>query len=46
MDDNIADRVQTINEWITRKVFQYFNKGLFEKDKTLFKVLMATKILI
>lgn len=35
-----------IKSWLTRKVYRYINRGLFEKDKTTFKLMMATKTLI
>jgi len=31
---------------MNRKVYRYINRGLFERDKVTFKLLMATKILI
>ena len=42
----VKDRVQNIKTWLTRKVYRYINRGLFEKDKTTFKLMMATKSLI
>ena len=31
---------------MTRKVYRYINRGLFERDKVTFKLMMALKILI
>jgi dynein heavy chain, axonemal len=42
----VKERVQIIINWLTRKVYRYINRGLFERDKVTFKLLMATKILI
>jgi len=42
----VKDRVANIIEWMTRKVYRYINRGLFEADKTMFKLLMCLKILI
>jgi len=42
----IKDRVGNITAWLTRKVYRYINRGLFERDKVTFKLMMATKILI
>lgn len=35
-----------ITQWLTRKVYRYINRGLFERDKTTFKLMMACRILI
>lgn len=40
------ERVSNIITWMNRRVYRYINRGLFEKDKITFKLLMATKILI
>jgi dynein heavy chain len=40
------ERVERITTWLTRKVYRYINRGLFERDKVMFKLMMATKILI
>lgn len=40
------ERVERIVTWLTRKVYRYINRGLFERDKVMFKLMMATKILI
>merc|ERR1711990_470496 len=40
------ERVEKIVTWLTRKVYRYINRGLFERDKIMFKLMMATKILI
>jgi dynein heavy chain len=42
----VNERVNIIIEWLTRRVYRYINRGLFEKDKITFKLLMSTKILI
>jgi len=40
------ERVNNIIIWMNRKVYRYINRGLFERDKITFKLLMASKILI
>jgi dynein heavy chain len=40
------ERVNNIIIWMNRRVYRYINRGLFERDKITFKLLMATKILI
>lgn len=40
--DRVADIVGTLNY----KVYRYIARGLFEKDKTTFKLMMCMKILI
>lgn len=42
----IKDRVQIITEWLTKTVYRNINRGLFERDKTTFKLMMCFKILI
>jgi len=42
----VKDRVCNITSWLTRRVYRYINRGLFERDKVTFKLMMATKILI
>lgn len=42
----VKDRVQNIIDCLTMKVYRYINRGLFEKDKVTFKLMMALKILI
>jgi dynein heavy chain, axonemal len=42
----IKDRVNNITIELTRKVYRYINRGLFERDKVTFKLMMTTKILI
>jgi dynein heavy chain len=42
----VKDRVQNIILALTKKVYRYINRGLFERDKTTFKLLMTFKILI
>jgi dynein heavy chain len=39
-------RVENIVSCLTMTVYRYINRGLFERDKVMFKLLMATKILI
>jgi dynein heavy chain len=42
----VKDRVQNIINALTKKVYRYINRGLFERDKVTFKLMMAFKILI
>jgi dynein heavy chain len=42
----IKERVQNITNELTRKVYRYINRGLFERDKTTFKLMMCLKVLI
>lgn len=42
----IKDRVHNIATELTRKVYRYINRGLFERDKVTFKLMMTMKILI
>lgn len=42
----VKDRVNNITQWLTRKVYRYVNRGLFERDKITFKLMISTKILI
>lgn len=42
----VKDRVHNIIQWLTRRVYRYINRGLFERDKVTFRLMMATKILI
>ena len=42
----VKDRVANIIQWLTRRVYRYINRGLFECDKITFKLMMATKIMI
>lgn len=42
----VKDRVHNIIEALTMKVYRYINRGLFERDKTTFKLMCAMKILI
>ena len=42
----VKDRVQIIINWLTRRTYRYINRGLFERDKVTFKLMMSTKILI
>lgn len=42
----IKDRVHNITQCLTYKVYRYISRGLFERDKTTFKLMMSTKILI
>jgi dynein heavy chain len=43
---NVKDRVANIIQAMTRKVYRYINRGLFERDKVTFKLMMCFKILI
>jgi len=42
----VKDRVQNIIQALTKKVYRYINRGLFERDKVTFKLMMSFKILI
>jgi dynein heavy chain len=42
----VKERVINIRTELTRRVYRYINRGLFERDKTTFKIMMCTKILI
>jgi dynein heavy chain len=42
----IKDRVHNITSTLTKKVYRYINRGLFERDKVTFKLMMAMKIMI
>jgi dynein heavy chain len=42
----LPDRVENIINEMTYKVYRYVNRGLFEKDKDTFKIMVALKILI
>lgn len=42
----VKDRVNNIIQALTRKVYRYINRGLFERDKVTFKLMMTFKILI
>jgi dynein heavy chain len=42
----IKERVQNITQWLTRRTYRYINRGLYEKDKTTFKLMMSTRIMI
>ena len=42
----IKDRVHNITQCLTYKTYRYINRGLFERDKVTFKLMMSTKILI
>jgi dynein heavy chain len=42
----VKERVLNIRTELTRRVYYYINRGLFERDKTSFKMMMCTKILI
>ncbi|XP_075250106.1 dynein beta chain, ciliary-like isoform X2 [Convolutriloba macropyga] len=47
MDESklLKDRVENLTDSITRQTIVYTTRGLFEKDKFIFKVLVAFKIL-
>ena len=40
------ERVENIVSCLTYKVYRYISRGLFERHKIMFKLMMATKILI
>jgi dynein heavy chain len=42
----VPERVKIIVTWLTRRTYRYVNRGLYEKDKTTFKLMMATRIMI
>mmetsp|Transcript_8591 Transcript_8591/g.9745 ORF Transcript_8591/g.9745 Transcript_8591/m.9745 type:complete len:2884 (-) Transcript_8591:1352-10003(-) len=42
----LKDRVHNIISTLTYKVYRYINRGLFESDKTTFKLMVSLKILI
>jgi len=42
----VKERVKNIEDELTKRVYLYINRGLFERDKTTFKIMMCTKILI
>jgi dynein heavy chain len=42
----VKERVLNIRTELTWRVYRYINRGLFERDKTTFKLMMGTKILI
>ena len=42
----VKDRVANIINCMTYKVYRYINRGLFERDKVTFKLMMCLKILI
>lgn len=35
-----------ITNTLTKKVYRYINRGLFERDKVTFKLMMSMKIMI
>ncbi len=39
-----SKRVDNIIEYLTLFVYKYVNRGLFEKDKNTFKLMMCFKI--
>jgi len=45
-DKLIKQRVENIYEELTWRVYRYISRGLFERDKTTFKIMISTKILI
>ena len=42
----VKDRVQNIIDAMTYKVYRYINRGLFEVDKTMFKLMTCLRIMI
>lgn len=42
----IKERVHNIVELLTMKTYRYINRGLFERDKNTFKLMMCTRIMI
>lgn len=42
----IKERVAHITTTLTEKVYRYINRGLFERDKVTFKLMMSMKIMI
>jgi len=42
----VKDRVVNIIYAMTYKVYRYINRGIFERDKTMFKLMMSLRILI
>lgn len=42
----LKDRVANIIDTLTYKVYRYINRGLFERDKITFKLMVSLKILV
>lgn len=42
----VKDRVNNIIKWMTRRVYRYVNRGLFERDKGIFKLMICLKVLL
>jgi len=42
----LKDRVDNIIDTLTYKVYRYISRGLFERDKVTFKLMISMKILI
>jgi dynein heavy chain len=42
----VKDRVELIIQEMTYVTYRYINRGLFESDKTTFKLMMCLRILI
>ena len=42
----VKDRVANIIQWMTRRVYRYVNRGLFERDKLIFKLMICLKVLL
>jgi len=42
----LKDRVNNIIDTLTYKVYRYISRGLFERDKVTFKLMISMKILI
>ncbi len=42
----LKDRVNNIIDTLTYKIFRYISRGLFERDKVTFKLMVSMKILV
>jgi len=42
----IKDRVANIVNLLTMRTYRYINRGLFERDRNTFKIMMCTRIMI
>jgi len=41
-----AKRVDKIIQFLTYRVYRYMNRGLFERDKMMFKLIVTMKIMV